>query len=359
MSGRFLLVLMSSILLAGLAPADKPKPRDDDKETLRQYADKLGFRIGAGIRPRSWDQDAEGRRLLGTEFNSTIEMAMMRVMQPDKGRFDFTQMDRTMGFAKEHNLKIWGAALIYRAGDLAEWMKQRGAGHWDKAELDGIMKNEIQTVVRHGGDAFYAWGVVNEPLSNRNQPWKNVMGEVEYITKAFQYAREATQSDLVLNETFGFQGVDRDRTDQFFSLLKRAQAQGAPIDGAGIEMHLEAQQLRPNYLDEFRYFLQRAHEAKVKVYITEMDVYQGPAGAFPDAMENQKKIYHDIAATCLADTACRGLTVWDLSDRDTWLATKQMNPHPDAKPDLFDANDKKKPAYYGVLEALKERAARN
>lgn len=349
---------MLSVLLAGPVQAgDKKKP--DDKETLRQYADKLGFRIGTGIKPRSWEQDEKGRATLAREFNATIEMGMMRVTQPERGRFVFTGMDRTMRFAKEHNMKIWGAALIYRAGDLAEWMKARGLRGWTEAELDKIMKEQIQTVVRHGGDAFYAWGVVNEPLSNRNQPWKIVMGDDEYIVKALRYAREATEADLVLNETFGFQGVDRARADEFFGLLKRVKAKGGPIDGAGIEMHLEAQQLHPNYLDEFRYFLTQAREAGVKVYITEMDVYQGPEGAIPNAMENQKKIYHDIAATCLADSNCKGLTVWDLSDKDTWLANKQMNPHPDAKPDLFDENHNKKPAYYGVLEALKERAARN
>ncbi|MGH7489042.1 MAG: endo-1,4-beta-xylanase, partial [bacterium] len=49
----------------------------------------------------------------------------------------------------------------------------------------------------------------------------------------------------------------------------------------------------------------------------------------------------------------------DLSDKDTWLASKQMNPHPDAKPDLFDERNQKKPAYYGVLEALREAATKN
>jgi endo-1,4-beta-xylanase len=351
-----LLTMFYSLLTATLVAADKKKP--DENETLRQYADQLGFRIGTGIRPRSWDQDEEGRRLLAREFNSTIEMAMMRVTQPQRGHFEFRVMDRTIRFAKEHNMKIWGAALIYRAGDLPEWMKERGL-RWNEGELDKIMKEQIQTVVRHGGDAFYAWGVVNEPLSNRNQPWKMVMGDEEYIARAFRYARAATDVDLVLNETFGFQGVDRGRADDFFSLLKRVKAKGGPIDGAGIEMHLEAQQLHPNYLDEFRYFLSQARDAGVKVYITEMDVYQGPEGAIPNAMENQRKIYHDIVAACLADSNCKGLTVWDLSDKDTWLANKQMNPHPDAKPDLFDDSLQKKPAYYGVLEALKERAARN
>ena len=356
MSGKFLLVLMSSVLVAGIALADKPKPRDDDKETLRQYADKLGFRIGTGIRPRSWDQDERGRQILGTEFNSTLVMGMMGVVQPERGRFDFDRVDRTVRFAKEHGMKIYGAALIYRADSLPEWMRALAQ---NTNALDEIMKNDIQTVVKHGGDAFYAWGVVNEPLSNPNQPWEKRFGKEEYISKAFRYARPATKAELVLNETFGLDGVDRSKTDEFFGLIKRLKSQNVPIDAAGIEMHLEAQQLRPNYLEEFKYWLSQARAVGVHAYITEMDVYQGPQGAFADPMENQKKIYHDVAAACLADSNCKGLTVWDLSDKDTWLVAKKRNPRPDAKPDLFDESGQKKPAYYGVLEALKERAARN
>jgi len=354
MSLRFPLVVTLLIAFAGFVLAQSTSP--DQQETLRQYADKIGFRIGTGIRPRSWDQDEQGRKILGSEFNSTLVMGMMGVVQPEKGRFDFDRIDRTVRFAKEHNMKVYGAALIYRADSLPEWMRPLAQ---DAKALDAVMKDDIQTVVKHGGDAFYAWGVVNEPLSNPNQPWEKRFGRDEYIARAFRYARPATKAELVLNETFGLDGVDRAKTDEFFTLIKRLKSQGVPIDAAGIEMHLEAQLLRPSYLDEFKYWLSQARSAGVHAYITEMDVYQGPAGAFPDAMANQKKIYHDVAATCLADSNCKGLTVWDLSDKDTWLATKRRNPHPDAKPDLFDENHGKKPAYYGVLEALKERAAKN
>lgn len=347
------------VLVLGLLTLGSSAQRRDaaDHETLRQYADRLNFRIATGIRPRSWDQNDEGRRILGTEFNATMEMGMMNVTQPEPGRFNFNRMDRTIRFAREHKMKVWGAALIYRADSLPEWMK-RPFRSWSPAELDRVMKEQIQTVVRHGGDAFYAWGVVNEPLSNPNQPWQAVFGPQQYIAKAFRYAREATDVPLVLNETFGLDGVDRGKTEEFFRLIRNLKSQGVPIDGAGIEMHLEAQQLRPGYLDEFRYFLSQAREAGVTVYITEMDVYQGPPGAFPEAMENQKRVYHDVAAACLADSNCKGLTVWDLSDKDTWLAEKRHNPRPDAKPDLFDGNLQKKPAYFGILQALKEASGK-
>ncbi|MBA3915081.1 MAG: endo-1,4-beta-xylanase [Acidobacteriales bacterium] len=340
-------------------------PPADQSGTLRQYADKLNFRIGAGIRPKVWDEDKKGREILAREFNATIAMGMMGSTEPQgEGKFDFTNMDRTMKFANEHNMKIWGAALIYRPDSLPRWMQDRmhsGRGprqSFSQEQLEGLMKQHIQTVIRHGGDSFYAWGVVNEPLSHRNNPWELIMGQDEYIGKAFRYAREVTQLPLVLNETFLQAGIQKDRADEFFALVKRLKAQGVPIDGVGTEMHLELHQLAPDYLDQFKDFLARARALGVTVYVTEMDVYQGIPGSVQDPWGTQQRVYHDVAATCLADSNCKGMTIWDLSDKDTWLVKKKQAYLQDAKPDLFDANNEKKPAYFGILQALKEAAAK-
>ncbi|HZQ69644.1 MAG TPA: endo-1,4-beta-xylanase [Terriglobales bacterium] len=359
---RYGLVLTIGMLLsiAGIAAEKKTS----NQETLRQYADKLNFRIGSGIRPKTWAENAKGQQILAREFNSTLTMGMMGVNEPERGRFDFSRMDTLMQFAKEHQMKIWGSALIYRADSLPQWMQdQMHSGpprrSFSESELEQLMRTHIQSLIRHGGDSFYAWGVVNEPLSGHNQPWQLILGEEDYIAKAFKFAREATSLPLVLNETFGHKGIDKERADEFFALVKRLKSKAVPIDGVGTEMHLEMQQLDSDYLEQFKEFLRRARELKVSVYITEMDVYQGPAGAVANAFEVQKKVYHDVAAACLADSNCKALTVWDLSDKDTWLSHKQRNALTDPKPDLFDEDFEKKPAYYGVLEALKERAARN
>lgn len=356
------LVFALCILISSSASAAENKT--SGQETLRQYADRLNFRIGSGIRPKTWGDSKKGQEVLAREFNSTITMGMMGVNEPEQGHFDFSRMDTLIKFAKSHDMKIWGSALIYRADSLPRWMQDKMHSgpprrSFSESDLEQMMKTFIQTVVRHGGDNFYAWGVVNEPLSGHNQPWQLILGEEDYIAKAFQFAREATNVPLVLNETFGHKGIDKERADEFFALVKRLKAKNVPIDGVGTEMHLEAQQLDADYLDQFKDFLRRAREMGVTVYITEMDVYQGPAGAVANAFDVQKKIYHDVAAACLADSNCKGMTIWDLSDKDTWLSHKQRNALVDPKPDLFDENFEKKPAYYGVLEAFKERAAKN
>jgi len=345
-------------------PSLAAEKKGSGEEALRQYADQLNFRIGSGIRPKVWAENVKGQEVLAREFNSTLTMGMMGVNEPEQGHFDFSRMDTLIQFAKEHRMKIWGSALIYRADSLPQWMQDKMHSgpprkSFSESELEKLMQTHIQTLIRHGGDNFYAWGVVNEPLSGLNQPWQLILGEEDYILKAFQYAREATSLPLVLNETFGHKGIDKERADEFFALTKRLKSKGAPIDAVGTEIHLEMQQLDPDYLEQFKDFLRRAHELGVAVYIKEMDVYQGPAGAVANAFEVQKKVYHDVAAACLADSNCKAMTIWDLSDKDTWLSHKQKNALTDPKPVLFDENLDKKPAYYGVLEALKERVGKN
>ncbi|HEY6291781.1 MAG TPA: endo-1,4-beta-xylanase [Terriglobia bacterium] len=326
--------------------------------TLREYADRLGFHIGTIMQMKIFD-DPNYQAVLGREFNVFVSFVFQRAVETMPGQFNFLGMDRDVQFARQHQMKLFGASLIYRAGAVAApWLAPRRGGDWgrSKEQYDSIMKEWIQTVVRHGGDTYYCWEVVNEPLSNPNQPWEAVFGRDEYIARAFHYAREANASvALELNETFGQGGIDRAKAGEFFDLVQRLKSRGVPIDVVGTEMHLEAQQLRPTYLDELRYFLSRARAAGVQVYITEMDVYQGPPGAFPDPMGRQREIYHDVLATCLADSNCKGLTVWGVSDIRSWLQAKVMNPHPDAKPLLFDEQYQKKPAYFGLLQAFQER----
>ena len=336
-----------------------PASPADSGPALRDYADPLGFHIGSIMQMRIFD-DPRFRAVLGREFNVFASFVFQKQVEASQGQFDFTGMDRDIQFAQEHRMKLFGASLIYRAGAvLPGWMVPRRGGDWGrpKEDYDRLMKEWIETAVRHGGDNYYCWEVVNEPLSNPNQPWEAVFGRDEYIARAFRYAREANPTvALEMNQTFGQAGIDRQLADEFFDMVQRLKSRHVPIDVVGTEMHLEAQALRPTYLDELRYFLSRARAAGVQAYITEMDVYQGPAGLFPNPMEHQRQIYHDTLATCLADSNCKNFTVWGVSDARSWLTQKVMNPHPDAKPLLFDEAYQKKPAYFGVLQALQERA---
>ncbi len=110
-------------------------------------------------------------------------------------------------------------------------------------------------------------------------------------------------------------------------------------------------ELRPGYLDEFKLFLESARKAGVKVHITEMDLYQGPTDS-AEVFAKQKEIYYNVVHTCLKDANCIGFTTWGIADRYSFLRGDDNLPN--AKQTLFDDNYGRKPAYEGVLQALKE-----
>lgn len=350
-----LLFMACLFLLLPLSAKNQKPPRGD--ATLRELADRIGFKIGAAIAPVFFNREPEYSETLAREFNSGESVLVFKLVEPQQGRFNFTEMDREMAFARQYNMTLFGGPLIYKRSTLPDWM-DKSFFFWRGSTLDAITRDHIQTVVRHGGNTYSAWEVVNEPLTTANPPWGRVWSREEYIVRAFRYAREANPNAvLVLNQAFGRDGVDPGLVDQFFDLLRSVKAKGGSVDAAGIEMHFEMQLLRPTYLDEFRNFLARAQQAGLQVYVTEMDAYQGPPGAIPDAMERQKQVYHDVLAACLASPVCKGLYIWGITDRHNSYQNR-LDPHPDAKPLPFDDNYQKKPAYYGLLEALQERVAK-
>jgi endo-1,4-beta-xylanase len=328
----------------------------EENATLRQYADKIGFHIGSVYEHREADDEPRYAETVAREYNSFISPTFFRAMQPERGDFRFRSMDNDIEFAKKHHMKLFAATLLYKPKNDPEWVLAQSN---NPKELDKIMKEHIQTVVKHGGDTYYAWEVVDEPLTTLNPPWGRALGREQYIDKSYRYAKEANPSALmVLNQAFGHDGVHRDEVDDFFELLTKLKSSGTPIDVAGIEMHLQAQELRPSYLDEFKYFLTRASKAGVKAMVTEMDVYQGPQGSVQDPMKRQADIFHDVLAACLADSNCIAFYTWGVTDAHTWLRNRPNNALPDAKPLLFDESFKKKPAYFSVLDALKNASDR-
>ena len=345
---------------SAMDPKDDKRPAktDDVNATLRGYADKYDFMVGSVFQHRFFD-DPGFQKTFSKEFNWGVSIVFPQFTEPERGRFEFRAMDADMAFARQHDIKLMGHALIYRNNNPMPWLHFQGdprCGGWSESELSRILHDHIVGVVRHGGDTYGAWEVVNEPTAQGgNGCWSRILGTEGLIVKAFRAAREAAPDKiLILNDTFGQEGVNRERVDSFFDLVDRCKSQGAPIDMVGVEMHLQAHRLKPNWVDEFHYYLARARKSGVKVFVSEMDLYQGPQGSVSDPWETQRQIYYTVARTCLDDSNCKGFFTWGIADKMTWLRDRPNDVLSDAKPLLFDDDYSRKPAYYGVQQALRE-----
>jgi GH35 family endo-1,4-beta-xylanase len=98
--------------------------------------------------------------------------------------------------------------------------------------------------------------------------------------------------------------------------------------------------------------MRRLAELGLLVNISEMDmrVARLPS-TLPARLEEQKRLYHDVVAVCVAEPRCHAITFWGFTDRFSWI-NRTFGPD---NPLLFDASYLAKPAYFGVMDALRGR----
>ncbi|HEX6739483.1 MAG TPA: endo-1,4-beta-xylanase, partial [Vicinamibacteria bacterium] len=98
--------------------------------------------------------------------------------------------------------------------------------------------------------------------------------------------------------------------------------------------------------------MRRLAELGLLVNISEMDVRVARVGGDAAAkLEEQRRVYHDVIAACLAEPRCHAVTFWGFTDRYSWIDAFYG---PD-DPLLFDEAYRAKPSYFGVLDALRGR----
>jgi endo-1,4-beta-xylanase len=94
--------------------------------------------------------------------------------------------------------------------------------------------------------------------------------------------------------------------------------------------------------------MQRLASLGLLVHISEMDVrVNAVGGSAAQRLDAQKAAYKSIVTVCLAEPRCEAVTFWGVSDAHTWISGDT--------PLLFDAQYVAKPAYTGVLDALRGR----
>lgn len=326
--------------------------------SLKEYARKRGLLVGAYF-PQCKNFPAcvslfEKEYGDGGIYNS---QNTMKTVMPQQNTYDFTKMDTDIAFAQSLNLRIHHSHLLWKAESSPRWLfpAEDGSdcGTWTSAQLDTIMHDYINKVTEHGGDRYFAWNVINE---GRTQScWYKKLGETGYIN-AFKYAREkAPTALLVLNDFYGG-NVNPDKVTYWTGFVQRAKSKGASIDAMGIQMHVSSNTGQDTLVNGFRNFLEKTKSVGVKAMITEMDVAV-PSGATDADFLAQKQIYKKIVKTCLEYPHCISFATWGVTDQYTWLT--QSLGRADTYPLLFDQNYARKPAYYGVMEALSENTTRS
>jgi endo-1,4-beta-xylanase len=138
--------------------------------------------------------------------------------------------------------------------------------------------------------------------------------------------------------------------------VNQLKAKGAKIDGIGTQMHIG---INTSYAGIDNAFKKLAATG-LKVRISELDVRANPtdkpnfnAAINPNALSYQAVMYNYVIKSYLENVPAaqrHGITFWGVSDEDSWIVNVLDKID---VPLLFDVDYNKKPAYAGVLQALK------
>ena len=276
-------------------------------------------------------------------------------LRPTKDTYNFEQLDKIVEYAQTYDMPIQAHHYVW--GDekwLPEWLKD---GNFSKEELMQILKDHILTVGGHYKGQIKEWTVVNEAftrdmhLYNLRDWWTDAIGDMSYIDQAFIWAKQADPDAVLILNDFGNDTVN-DVSNAMYEYIKDAKARGIPIDGIGMQMHIDG--TRPPKREDVITNMRRFADIGVDVYVTEFDVNMNDLKA-PNWRKDQiqGKIYYEMMRACIESTVCHSFAFLGITDSETWY--NYMDGVTDARPLMFDRHYNPKPAFYSVRKALEQK----
>lgn len=178
------------------------------------------------------------------------------------------------------------------------------------------VKIKYLTVVndRYAGQVR-SWDVINEPFNDdgtwRSDVWYTTIGPA-FIPIALGFAHTADPvAKLYINDyNIEWSGS---KSDALYAEAQALLAQGAPLHGIGFESHLIVDEFEQTFVANF----QRFAALGLELAITELDI-RFTLPSTDTLLAEQASNYAYVVNSCLAVSACIGITTWDTSDDYSW-----------------------------------------
>jgi len=320
---------------------------------------------------------------------------------------DWSMMDPYIEWVHARGIEWHGHVLVWHKGiptvlANSTWL----GGAWTEAQLRNLMTDHInQMVGRYTPEGVRSdlagtvtvWDVVNEaigpawnhiPDPSNPSDWKETLRSSiwhdggdgpggrpgigpDFIEEAFTLAEAASGSDEItlLYNDFGAEEIGI-KSNAIYKMCVDLINRDIPIDGIGLQMHLNLYGID---LDSFRANIERFRALRggtFEVHITELDIGI-PGLVTREKLEEQGQWYYDIVTTAL-EAGANSLHTWGIHDIWTSVergysaslpfsdamriapATPYPGPLPADHPSRRLSYIEPKPAFYGVLNAIRD-----
>ncbi len=333
-------------------PLTAPKlPEPPLKDLAAQHNIKLGSRV---VSERVNDRIYPDIITSQYDYLGIFAETHYDLIHPSESEYDFTELDKLVDFTSDNNKPVHMFHLVWGEGNhLPEWLKN---GRYSKEQIAGLSRDHVSKVAGHFKGRVAAWSVVNEAFTRSQgvyglRDWwaDNVDNHTQLIDDSFVLARQADPNAKLLLNDFNNEGINS-VSDAMFTYIKDAKARGVPIDGLGMQMHIDGNN-PPKKADVIKN-IQRFGEIGVPTYVTEFDVnlnrVEG-SDEFKSDLESQ--ITYDMVRACIESGYCVSFTEFGTTDKDKfikWLTGDDSHAY------LLDKKYRPKPSFYSFRQAWLE-----
>jgi len=337
---------------------------------------KNRFLIGAAVNESHITESAGANcevALIQRHFNTITPENLLKweSVHPTPDRYNFGPADRYVDFGVKNGMFIIGHTLVWHRQTPAWVFQDEHGAPLSRAALLQRMRDHIFAVAGRYKGRIAGWDVVNEAINEdgtmRQSPWLKIIGD-DFLLKAFQFAHEADPDAQLYYNDFALDNAPK--RAGALALVKKLQAQGAPITGIGLQGH---HWMTWPALKEVETTLDTFAALGLKIMITELDVTVLPpvtteldAEVGPDFKllpehDPYTKGMPDAAQQALAERYAglfsvfvkhqdqiTRVTFWGVTDANSWLNYWPAHGRTDY-PLLFGRGCATKPAFDAVV----------
>lgn len=171
----------------------------------------------------------------------------------------------------------------------------------------------------------------------------------EFIKMAFIWAHEADPKALLFYNDYN--AADPAKRDRIYNMVKKLQAEGAPINAIGMQGHYNI--YGPD-MSDVEAAINKYSELVKTIHITELDIraneemggnfstrWAAPRSRHGSRLCSKTNTHSSSKSLRRHSDVVKCVTFWNLGDRDSWVGVNNY-------PLLFDADYKPKHAYFLV-----------
>ena len=270
-------------------------------------------------------------------------------------------IDRFVDYANKHNMKKRGHVMVWYK-QIPNWLEQESV-NWSSQQIYSFTESYIRALSKYTVGKIDEWDVLNEAIvfdGYRTNTWyekvnseENDNGEIGYLTffsKLFKWAREENSDVKLFYNDYGIEEFGTPKNNLMRIMVKDLKTQlNTPIDGVGLQSHFKLENMNSSFMENLGNTIDDLGNSGFIANLTELDIRI--CDGISQGIQEQKDAYKQIVLTAFSKPNCNTILIWGSSDIDSWIPSHfsncgQATPH--------DENFEKKPAYFGIKEALQE-----